>query len=237
MYRIVKYTDIYRICPKWSDIPKKKKCLSDKEVKNLLNYGKGEIGEIIFEEKVDGGIVGISREGYNIIIQGRGRIIPPTENSKQVFGLNSWAYANYEKIMKVPEKFFVYGEWMKASHNIFYDELPDFFIALDVWNGEYYLDYDNKTNFLKDIGFAQVSLLYRYSGIGSRLSVKDIVDMAKKSRFSSSETMEGIVIKNYKKRLMGKFVRREFDDAMDKHWLEKPIIENRLRSYKIKISI
>ncbi|TRZ92175.1 MAG: hypothetical protein D4R88_00815 [Methanosarcinales archaeon] len=217
----LKYPKIYRICTK--ETPSTKKCLSDSEISTLLD------GEVIVEEKIDGGICGISWNGDAHQAQGRGRIVHYAENSKQFHGFNKWIYENYEKIQQIPAGWIVYGEWMRACHNIFYDLLPDYFIAFDVWNGSKFLGYDEKIQFLQKIGFEQVPFLHRGS-----LRVQDIFNLVTKSKYSTCELAEGVVVKNYEKSLMGKYVRREFMEAMDEHWLKKPLRENKLLSAIIR---
>lgn len=90
----LKYPKIYRICTK--EAPSTKKCLSESEISALLD------GEVIVEEKIDGGICGISWKGDTHHAQGRGRIVHYAENSKQFHGFNKWIYENYEKIQQIP---------------------------------------------------------------------------------------------------------------------------------------
>lgn len=242
MEKIRKFDRIYRICPKKlrgiripksllenaADPPKRKKCFEEDEVKELLS------GHTILEEKIDGGVIGLAWDGDKHLAIGKHSMINPYDNSKKVFGLNSWIYQNYERVQQIPKGWVVYGEWMKASHNIFYDELPSHFMTFDVWNGHEYLDFQSKSEFLHGLGFEQVPFICN----GTDLEVTDIlriadgISMSNKSRFSSGEIFEGIVIKNYEKGMMGKYVRREFLDSIEENWLNLPIVENRLQSYK-----
>lgn len=242
MQKIKKYDRIYRICPKKmrcihipkhllenvADPPKRKKCLEEDEVKALLG------GHTVFEEKVDGGVVGLAWNGDMHLAIGKHSMINPYDNSKKFYGLNSWIYANYEKIQKIPLGWIIFGEWLRSQHNIFYNNLPDYFVAFDVWNGHRYLDLQNRSDMLHRLGFAEVPLIYS----GDNLDVEDVLCIAdglsvsNKSRFSSSEIFEGVVIKNYDKQLYGKYVRREFLESIEKHWLELPLVENMLMSYK-----
>ncbi len=210
-----KYHKILRI--KTPETPVRKRTLSDDEVKMLLT------GDVIIEEKIDGGIVGLSRKGDIPIAQGKGRYIPQNENSKQVYGLWNWVWKNYDKIMCIPEGWIVYGEWMRVKHNIFYDDLPDYFIGFDIWNGIQYRCQLDTYDLLSDWGFYKVDMLGWYDSP----SLNWILSLVGKSRFSSSEMMEGLVIKNQDNRMYGKYVTREFDGAMDQHWLNKPIAENK----------
>lgn len=240
MQKIKKYNRIYRICPKKmrgipkyllenvADPPKKKKCLTEEEVKILLD------GHTVFEEKVDGGVVGIAWNGDMHLAIGKHSMINYADNSKKFYGLNSWIYTNYEKIQKIPLGWVVYGEWLRARHNIFYDKIPDFFVAFDVWDGHRYLELQSRSDMLHRLGFAEVPLIYS----GDNLDIEDVLcisdglSISNKSRFSSSEIFEGVVIKNYDKQFYGKYVRREFLASIEKNWLELPLVENRLISYK-----
>lgn len=217
-----KYRQIYRIKTKYS--PENKKCLTKEEIKELLD------GTVYIEEKMEGGTCGISWEKYNYHIQGRRRVVPLGENSKPFYGIHSWATHNYDKIMKIPDNWIIYGEWLKAKHHIFYDELLDYFIAFDVYDGNEYLNYEDKTSFLKDIDIAQAPLIC----IKRDITVEDVLFLIEDhkynmSRLSSTEIFEGVVIKNYGKGLAGKCIKREFDVRLDKNWLETPVIENRVR--------
>lgn len=222
-----KYHRIYRMCPKGMDIPPKKKCLSSHEVQILLE------GEVVIEEKIDGGIVGISwdHSAYKHVAIGKHNPIPTNDNSKKFYGFNKWIYDHYEKIMLIPYGWTIYGEWMRACHNIAYDKLPDYFMGFDIWDGRRYIDYSSKEVIFKQFGFEMIPAIH----VGKVNGLKDIIKMVKRSAYSSFENMEGIVIKNYEKSLMGKFVTREFDDKLElnDHWLERPLIENKLMLYNI----
>lgn len=240
MEKIKKYDRIYRICPKKmkgipkylleniADHPKKKKCLTDVELNTLLG------GHTIFEEKVDGGVVGIAWDGEKHLAIGKHSMINYNDNSKKFYGLNSWIYSNYEKIQKIPLGWVVYGEWLRARHNISYDKLPDYFVVFDVWDGYRCIDLQSRSEFLRKLGFTEVPFIYAGVDVDIEdvLCIADGLSVSNKSRFSSVETIEGIVIKNYDKQLFGKYVRREFLESIEAHWLKLPLVENRLRSYK-----
>ena len=240
MEKIRKYDRILRICPKnmkgipeyllenVADPPKKKKCLSGTEVKTLLE------GYTIFEEKVDGGVIGIAWDGEKHLTIGKHSMISYNDNSKKIYGLNSWIYVNYEKIQKIPLGWIIYGEWLRAKHNILYDMIPDYFVSFDIWDGHRYLDLSSRSEFLHKLGFAEIPFIYSGDNldIGDVLCIVNGLSVSNKSRLSSTETMEGIVIKNYERGLMGKYVRREFLESIDEHWLKSPLVENKLKTYK-----
>lgn len=244
--KIKTYRRIFRICPKMyknvlknvpkvcldniADPPKRKRCLSQEDIKNLLD------GHVTIEEKIDGGVVGLAWDGDKKVhlAIGKHSIIDYNDNSKKFYGLNNWIYSNYEKIARIPKNFVVYGEWMKASHNIFYDQLEDFFYAFDVWDGYKYLNWESRSIFLCEIGFKEIPVIYS----GNNLGVGDILCICEgkfgvnnRSRFSSSEIFEGVVVRN-DNGLIGKYVRREFLSSIKQNWLNLPLIENRLGEKK-----
>ncbi len=242
--KIEPYRRIYRICPKMyrsmlakvpkhlvgniADPPKRKRCLSEDEVRTLLK------GHVSIDEKIDGGVLGLAWNGNVPLAIGKHSMVNYDISSKKFHGLRSWIYSNYEKISKIPTGHIVYGEWMGAQHNIPYDRLPDYFVGFDVWNGNRFLDVMERSIFLYDIGFAEVPFIYS----GSNLGVEDIICITEgvggvnnKSRFSSKEMMEGIIIRN-DNGLIGKYVRREFLSSIEENWLTLPLIENKLLSMK-----
>lgn len=240
MEKIKIYRRIYRICPRRNkeilkDIPKKllcsipenpreKKCLTLDEVKILLK------GHVSIEEKIDGGILGISWNGINPLTVGKHSMINFDINTKKFCGLSRWIYENYEKISKIPKGYIIYGEWMKAKHNIFYNNLPDFFIGFDVWNGKRFFNNTERSIFLYDMRFEEVSTIYT----GNNLSVTDLIyisegigGVSNKSRFNDKETIEGIIIRN-DNGIIGKYVRKEFSDSIEENWINLPFVKNKL---------
>jgi hypothetical protein len=244
MDKIKHYRRIYRICPKMykkmlrnvpknligsiADPPKRKKCLSEDEVKNLLR------GHVTIDEKIDGGVLGLAWSGEIPLAVGKHGMVNYDNNSKKFHGLGRWIYSNYEKISKIPMMYIVYGEWMDAQHNIPYDGLPDYFLGFDIWNGHKFLDIIERSIFLYDIGFAEVPFIYS----GTDLGIDDLIcitegvgGVSNKSRFSSNEIFEGLIVRN-DNGLVGKYVRREFLESIEEDWSKLPLIENKLRVYK-----
>ncbi len=241
MIKLKSYRRIYRICPKmykgWTskvpknlidtvpDNPKKKKCLDEEEIKTLLD------GHVTIDEKIDGGILGISWNGNNPLIIGKHSMVNYNVSQKKFYGLTEWVYKNYEKISNIPLNWIVYGEWMRASHNIFYNNLPDYFIGFDVYTQDKkFLNVTDRSIFFDEIGFKEVPSVHS----GTDLGVEDIIcitegvgGVSNKSKFNNNELIEGIVIRN-DNGLIGKYVRREFSDSIEEHWLKSNLIENKL---------
>lgn len=216
-----KYPRISRLCDKNS--PPSKRCITPDELKDLLD------GEVIIEEKIDGGVMGIANDR----IIGRNRVIGIKENTKRFAGLNGWRGAKAYEISQIPDGWMVFGEWMYTKHNIHYTRLLDWFVAFDVWDGREFLG-ENKYKAITDLGFYWVGVV----DIRDDLTPDTVMEYVRMvSRGTSSigdETMEGVVIKNPDKQLMGKYVRREFMDSMEEHWLKSGLVVNRLKSWSCR---
>jgi hypothetical protein len=242
------YRRIFRVCPKMyrnllkkvpkhlvssiADPEKRKRCISEDEVKALFN------GHVIIDEKIDGGVLGLAWDGLRPLVVGKHGMVNYDVSSKKFYGLREWIYANYEKIGEIPLGWIVYGEWMRARHNVPYDSIPDYFIGFDVFDGTIkneFLNYIDRSMFLDDIGFAEVPFVYS----GTNLGIEDIICITEgvggvnnKSRFNSKEIMEGVVIRN-DNGLVGKYVRREFMESIEDNWLTTPLVENKLASRRL----
>lgn len=248
MIKIKTYRRIYRICPKMyrnmlknvpkvclgniADPPKRKKCFSEDEVRALLK------GHTTMEEKIDGGVLGLAWGGAPLVV-GKHSMVNYDSSSKKFYGLRQWIYENYERICDIPLGWIVYGEWMRAQHNIFYNGLEDYFVAFDVWDGNKFLNLIDRSIFLNELGFAEVPTIYS----GTDLGIEDILcicegkfGVSNKSRFNNNEIFEGVIIRN-DNGLIGKYVRREFLESIEENWLKLPLVENKLRSNKLKKEI
>jgi len=242
MDKLKTYRRIYRVCPKmyngWinkipknlinsvADTPKRKKCLSEEEIKALLK------DHVTIEEKVDGGVLGFAWDGNIPLVIGKHCMVDYNVNTKKFHGITEWIYDNYEIINNIPLGWIIYGEWMRASHNIMYNKLPDYFIGFDVWDGnkEKFLNVIDRSTFLCEIGLKEVPIIYS----GTNIGIEDIIcisegvgGVSNKSRFNNNELIEGLIIRN-DNGLIGKYVRREFTNSMEENWLKTSLIENKL---------
>lgn len=240
------YRRIFRICPKMyrsmlkkvpkdlvgsiADPPKRKKCLDEDEVKALLK------GCVTIDEKIDGGVLGLAWKGVPVAVGKHHMINYDISSKKKFYGLREWIYENYERICDIPLGWVVYGEWMRSRHNIPYNDLQDYFVAFDVFDGDRktFLNLEGRHAFLSKIGFAEAHIIHR----GIDLDVGDIISITEgargfsnKSRFNHDEVIEGVIIRN-DNGLIGKYVRREFSDSIEENWLTLPLVENKLASWK-----
>jgi hypothetical protein len=91
---------------------------------------------IIVEEKVDGANVGFSvGEDGDLRIQNRGSWLDRDRAPSQFKTLFRWVdLRRQDLISHLQQRFILFGEWCYAVHTIHYTELPDWFLAFDVYN-------------------------------------------------------------------------------------------------------
>lgn len=95
------------------------------------------------QEKIDGSNMGVSwyddgpvlRNRSNILKKGYSKIKTPAK--QQFKAAWNWLHDHKEDIKFLKETLMsdvtVYGEWMNFKHSIYYDRLPDVFLAYDIW--------------------------------------------------------------------------------------------------------
>lgn len=184
-------------------------------------------------EKVDGSQCAVGWKGGKPYAQGRSGHISEFDKRVAFDGLWSWIWQNCEKLEK-SKGYLIFGEWMKPMHSIFYDELPEFFIAFDLFDNKNkkFVDWKKASEMLIDWGFFVTPTLY--FGKVKKSDVPNYVDN-KKSVFSTIENCEGCVIKDYQQQKFLKYVTREFMEEMfddSGHWTgRKTVRYNRLKGW------
>lgn len=128
----------------------------------------------------------------------------------------------------IPEGWRVCGENMQAHHSIHYDQLPDWFLGFSIWNDEdICLSWLDSLEWFELLGLKSVPILYH-----------GLIDIDYLQEFHSSldlSSQEGFVIRSaesfnffdFSKNVF-KWVRADHVHT-DKHWMNKPMIENILR--------
>lgn len=217
-----KYEKTFRILVPQINVPGKL-ILSKNEAGALLS------GRVTIEEKMDGANVGIIRHKQGFSLQKRGSLVGVSEHEQFQF-FHGWAnQIKYEQIMSLPVGTLIYGELLFAKHTVFYNRLPDYFLAFDVFNVEHgWMPATDRDLFCKAHGFAQVPFVAE--GIFQKAELADLIPSI--SNYGS-EPAEGIVIKRYKKdgtKLQAKLVRPEFIKRMEEndHWMHQAVTRNEL---------
>ena len=203
--------------------PRSDKVLTPEEAADFLS------GEILVEEKVDGGCIGLSLDPQgNIRAQNRGAYLGH-KSHHQFHPL--WPWIDEHRIAlseALGTSLILFGEWCYAQHSIHYDQLPDWFLAFDVYDkntGEFWC-VSRRNELVESLGLEHVPSLAR----GSFTST-ELIGLLGQSKLTSGP-MEGIYLRKEKGgRLIAraKIVRREFAANIHEHWTRAPFRRNELR--------
>lgn len=111
------------------DTPRDDKVLSASECEAFLTH------TVALEEKVDGANLGFSVDGTGAIrAQNRGQYLPRPFIG-QFARLNGWLSSHEEALFDaLGESLMLFGEWVAAVHSLEYPNLPDYFLAFDVYD-------------------------------------------------------------------------------------------------------
>ena len=191
-----------------------------------------EAGSLVIEEKLDGSNSGISFEhDGSLVLQSRGHVLTGGPRERQFNLLKRWANHHVAALRDILSgRYVMYGEWLYARHTIAYDQLPHYFLEFDMFDkdsGEF-LSTERRASLLAGGPVLSVPVL-RTGSVGR------IDSYVGRSRFSSTETMEGLYLKQEEEgRVVGryKYVRPGFLQAVadsDSHWMDRPIEPNILR--------
>lgn len=194
--------NLYNIAPEYPRIPHLSRAIS-----NMTHDDIEMESNTIFpmtawvQEKLDGANMGVSWISGPIIrnrnnILKKGYIKKETPSKIQFRSAWNWIHEHGEDIRKISKSLMtpvtIYGEWLFATHSIYYDRLPDLFMAYDI-----YLPEDDKflspEYFKKEISNTNIKFIDT-----TKIIINDINDIVTLSEMKSkyrNGIAEGIVIK------------------------------------------
>lgn len=89
----------------------------------------------VVEEKVDGANAAVYFEDGQLVLQSRGHRLTGGPRERLFERMWPWAYARLDALLgALEDRYVLFGEWCFAKGRIFYDALPDYFLAFDVWD-------------------------------------------------------------------------------------------------------
>lgn len=187
--------------------------------------------ELTVEEKIDGANLGISfDEGGTIRFQNRGNWLEG-KLTGQWERLRGWA-AEHETFLRslLSNNHILFGEWCYARHSVFYDRLPDWFVAFDIYDTatQQFWDAERRDSLLQAVGILPVPKV-----ASGRFSLQQLIQMLDEPSAFGTELREGIYIRHEQNgRLIAraKLVRPEFVQQIGEHWSSRSIQPNRLRA-------
>lgn len=198
------------------------KVLTEFECEEFLRH------EVIVEEKVDGANLGISfdKDG-NIRCQNRGSYLrlPGTGQWKK---LDNWLMAHADMLFKfLSDRYVLFGEWCYAQHSIFYNRLPDWFLAFDIYDRDYqrFMSSACRDLLVEKMLISKVPSLA--CGRFSCIELKQLISQSK----LTDQIVEGLYLRIDRGDWLeqrAKLVRPSFIQTIEKHWSRSAIKPNRL---------
>lgn len=188
---------------------------------------KGETGQIVIEEKIDGANMGFSLDfEKNIQVQNRSHYVNYTDHA-QFKPLKAWLEKHAETLTrlldldhKFPERYVLYGEWVVAKHSIPYTSLPDYFMAFDFFDRltKTFVSRELLERMLAGSGIQQVPLILSTD----RITLNELLAFMKRKSSFYDGLIEGVYVRfeDEERKITkdrGKVVRSDFI-AGDKHW-------------------
>ena len=157
--------------------------------------------ECYIQEKVDGANMGVSWTSGPVLrnrnhILKKGYIEKDTPAKLQFRPAWNWLNDHRRDINLISEMWgcpvTIYGEWMNFKHSIYYDSLPDLFLAYDIWSIEdrKFLSPDIVQNLL-----SKTNIHYIESKKIKIESIDEIINLSEMKSSYYDGISEGIVIK------------------------------------------
>lgn len=184
--------------------------------------------ELTVEEKVDGANLGLSFDAHgNIRAQNRGAylLLPGSGQWKK---LGEWLALHTDALFEhLSDRYILFGEWCYAQHSIFYENLPDWFLAFDVYDREagHFLATAHRDRLLGEIYISKVPDIAR-----GRFTYSEIQKLLSQSKLTN-QPAEGIYLRIDHGDWLeqrAKLVRPAFIQAVEQHWSRSAIRPNRL---------
>lgn len=142
---------------------------------------------VVVEEKLDGSNAGIwfTNDG-ELRLQSRGHVLRGGPSEWQFAPLKAWAARHRDELWSVlGDRYVCYGEWLFATHTIFYDHLPDYFVEFDVWDRQAsaFLDTSRRHELLAPLPVTSAPVLWS----GELVQEAHLRSLAVRSRFVTSD--------------------------------------------------
>lgn len=168
-------------------------------------------GPVEVEEKLDGANVAIWWDDGRPSVASRGGP-DAMDRARQLGPLRAWVGQSVERVESVcADGWVLYGEWLWLRHTVFYDELPEPLIALDLYHpDDGFVDHVSRRGRLVAAALTPPPLLFE-GVLGGR---DGIVELMGPSRFGH-EPMEGVVLRRGRHGRC-KVVRPDFVRATDR---------------------
>lgn len=202
--------------PRTPHLPFSETITKDDRILENTNHFKNK--EVIVTEKMDGENTTIYRDYYHT------RSLNSSHRDYHSYLLSKMKSFQF----LIPEGYRICGEYLYATHSIYYDNLTDYFQVFQIYNDKNVcLNYEDTIKICNDLGLTFVPILYK--GIYDEELIKRLAkEVVKRGG-------EGIVV-----RINEPFIYEDFDKYMGKyvranhvqtssHWTEGTITKNLLK--------
>lgn len=226
MTKFIKFPHTYHLLTTGAELMRGDKLLPEEKTSIFFDR------PVIIEEKIDGANIGFSfNDDGELAIQNRGSYITPASH-EQFKPLTSWVNKHYDVLFDILlDKYILFGEWCYAMHSIYYDLLPDWFLAFDIFDkrASRFVSRKRRHNMLNSIGIYEVPLL------SEKIINKCGLELLMRSKsMYGNEMVEGLYLRidddveGYNV-ARSKVVRKGFLQIIDEHWSKEFLRTNRLK--------
>jgi atypical dual specificity phosphatase len=170
---------------------------------------------VLVEEKLDGASVVLWRKDVRVECALRSGV-GTQDRGKQLGPLRAWIGERSDRLRELLDGRALYGEWLLLSHAVAYDALPDYLVALDLWNPDSaFAVPDVRNELCARAGLTTPPQLFR----GALKDVDQLEAMLGRSR-AGSAPMEGAVVRTLDgaEPRIAKLLRADFSPASDPEW-------------------
>lgn len=203
--------------------PRDDKVLSASDANLLLRY------PMVLEEKVDGANLGLSIGPDGLLrAQNRGQYLHAPFTG-QFSRLNTWLACHQSALRDaLGSDLILFGEWSAATHNIAYDQLPDFLLVFDVYDrsAARFWSTSRRDALAERLGVC----VMRQIAFG-RFALNDLEQILQSVPSAYRDgPCEGLYIRWQDASWLNrraKLVRQDFTQGITEHWRARPVKWNR----------
>ena len=183
---------------------------------------------VIVEEKVDGANLGISFDVHgNLLAQNRGNLLQRGIKD-QFASLWAWLSERETRLFDVLEdRLVLFGEWCYVCHSIHYTRLPDYFLAFDVFDRreQRFFSSVRRDEMCGELKLATVPKVgaghFNLADVSHLIGQSSLYDGPMEGVYLRQETSSWLIQRT-------KVVRTEFVQRIGEHWLNQPMVANRM---------
>lgn len=197
--------------PKSLSVQNDDKIIAAEDLRALLGT------EVVVTEKMDGECTTVYPDGYT-----HARSVDSKYHPSRTWMKGFAATVGHQ----LPAGHRICGENLYAKHSVGYEDLPSYFLAFSVWDGDIALEWDWCTEWLPLAGVEMVDVVYR------GILTEEVIDKLWKE--VDTDICEGLVFRSAGKIHIDEFHKKVFKMVRenhvqtDKHWMNQEVIPNAL---------